>query len=220
LLGDVGGKTVLDFGCGSGDNVMPLLKRGATVIGIDISPELIEIAKARVAAAGMRADLRVGSAYETGLPTGSVDTVFCMSLVHHLDIPTVREEMRRVLAPGGQIVFKEPIRFSRTYSRVRSWLPTFGDVSEHEHPLTRDEFASLTEGFSVQGVRYFRLPFVSLALLLKIKPRLSWQASNWCLRTISALEPLATVAVGRMVDSRPAFQTEYQDEPALVAACA
>jgi len=44
LLGDVQGKTVLDLECGSGENLIPLLKRGANVIGLDISPELIELA--------------------------------------------------------------------------------------------------------------------------------------------------------------------------------
>ena len=224
LLGDVCGKKVLDLGCGSGENVIPLLKRGARVIGLDISPELIEMARNRVAAAGMAADLRVGSAYETGLPDRSIDTVFCMSLAHHLDIPVAREEMRRVLAARGQIVFKEPIRFSHSYSRIRSWLPSFGDVSEYEHPLTRDEFASLTKGFLVQGLRYFRLPFVPLARLLKIKSCMPWRISNWCLRNFSALEVYATSAVGRMVemrpvDIRPGFQTEY-GKPVVTAACA
>jgi len=41
LLGDVRGKTVLDFGCGTGENLVPLVERGARVIGMDISPELV-----------------------------------------------------------------------------------------------------------------------------------------------------------------------------------
>src|SRR5271154_6088551 len=45
LLGDVRGKTVLDFGCGAGENVIPLIERGAHVIGMDISPDLIAIAQ-------------------------------------------------------------------------------------------------------------------------------------------------------------------------------
>ncbi|MGZ6404257.1 MAG: class I SAM-dependent methyltransferase [Bdellovibrionota bacterium] len=37
------GKTVLDFGSGSEENIIPLVERGARVIGIDISPDLIAI---------------------------------------------------------------------------------------------------------------------------------------------------------------------------------
>ena len=48
LLGDVAGKTVLDYGCGLGDNSVLLASRGAKVIGVDISPELIELAEKRL----------------------------------------------------------------------------------------------------------------------------------------------------------------------------
>src|SRR5258706_9195569 len=65
LLGDVRGKVVLDLGCGSGESTVPLAKRGARVIGMDISPDLIELAKRRVQIAGVDAELTVRSAYET-----------------------------------------------------------------------------------------------------------------------------------------------------------
>jgi ubiquinone/menaquinone biosynthesis C-methylase UbiE len=45
----------------------------------------------------VNADLRVGSAYETGLPDASVDVVFCMSLLHHLQIDRVKNEIVRIL---------------------------------------------------------------------------------------------------------------------------
>src|SRR5438477_1450999 len=49
LLGDVRGKTVLDLGCGSGENVAPLLARGARVIAVDLSQDLIGLARKRLA---------------------------------------------------------------------------------------------------------------------------------------------------------------------------
>jgi SAM-dependent methyltransferase len=52
LLGDIRGKTVLDLGCGSGDELIPLLHRGAKLIGIDISPDLVAIAERRLNEAG------------------------------------------------------------------------------------------------------------------------------------------------------------------------
>src|SRR5436190_21141031 len=48
LLGDVAGKTVLDFGCGSGENSLLLARRGAEVIGVDISPALVALAERRM----------------------------------------------------------------------------------------------------------------------------------------------------------------------------
>ncbi len=101
LLGNVQGKVVLDLGCGSGETLIPLIRRGASLIGIDLSPDLIAIARRRLSDERLSATTYVGSAYETNLSNNSVDVIFCMSLIHHLDIATVREEMRRILRPGG-----------------------------------------------------------------------------------------------------------------------
>jgi SAM-dependent methyltransferase len=162
LLGDVRGKTVLDFGCGTGENIVPLVERGARVIGIDISPELIALARQRLALAKLETTVQVGSAYETGLPDASVDVIFCIALIHHLNIERVREEMQRVLTKEGKIILSEPIRFSRFYARLRNLLPARDNVSEYEHPLTREEFATMNECFRAEGTRYFRLPFIPL----------------------------------------------------------
>ena len=68
LLGDVHNKLVVDLGCGSGEEVVPLQQRGARVIGIDISPHLIAIAHERLRKYGVDAELRIASAYETHGP--------------------------------------------------------------------------------------------------------------------------------------------------------
>lgn len=199
LLGDVRGKTILDLGCGSGENVVPLVQRGARVIGIDISPELIALAQERLRNASLEASLRTGDAYATGLPDESVDVIFCMALIHHLDIKLVREEMWRVLRQGGAVILREPIRFSKTYARIRQLLPAQDDISEYEHPLTREELATMTGPFKMQGARYFRLPFVPLmSRVFSSKGDLSWKASNWILRRWPGTELYATGIVVRL----------------------
>jgi SAM-dependent methyltransferase len=177
-----------------------LLQRGATVIGIDISPELINIAKRRVGDAGLSAIVRVGSAYETELPDASVDVVFCMSLIHHLEIPRVKREMLRVLRPGGFVVLKEPVRFSKTYNFLRSLLPVRDeDISDYERPLTKDEFQSFQEGFAVDGLRFFRLPIEPLfELFLPSAENSAFRLGNWLLKTIPATAHYATVAALRL----------------------
>jgi ubiquinone/menaquinone biosynthesis C-methylase UbiE len=123
---------------------------------------LINLARQRLAGAGVDADLRVASAYATGLPDASVDVIFCISLIHHLQIDQVRQEMLRILAKGGRAILKEPIRFSANYSRLRSLLPARDEISEYEHPLTQAEFANICAPFKSEKTRYFRLPFVPL----------------------------------------------------------
>lgn len=167
LLGDVHGKVVLDLGCGKGENLLPLLLRGAYVIGIDISPELIEIArerKRRFATNEFDFELHCGSAYETGLPNESVDVLFCSALIHHLEIPRVQHEMLRILKPGGYVILSEPIRFSKVYAWLRTkFFPAHPDISDYEHPLTREELDVMLFPFRIECLRYFRLPLVALA---------------------------------------------------------
>jgi 2-polyprenyl-3-methyl-5-hydroxy-6-metoxy-1,4-benzoquinol methylase len=199
LLGDVRGKTVLDLGCGSGETLIPLVHRGAAVIGVDISPDLIAIAKRRLQYANLAAEARACSAYETGLPDGSVDVIFCMSLVHHLNIPMVRNEMRRILKPNGYVVIKEPIRFSTGYGVLRSLLPAHEDISEYEHPLTQQEFAELQQGFVAEGKRFFRLPFVPLIWrTLHFGRRAAFLVSNWTLTHFPATSHYATTVAVRL----------------------
>jgi SAM-dependent methyltransferase len=200
LLGDVRGKTVLDLGCGTGENLLPLVKRGARVLGMDISPDLIALAERRLQDAGMQAELTVGSAYETGLPSASVDAIFCMSLIHHLDIALVCQEMRRILARDGFVVLKEPIRFSKTYAWLRDLLPSHGDVSDYEHPLTSAELAIVTERFRAAGTRYFRLPFVPLASQLLPIPahHIAWKTSDWLLQHSIHVQTYATVVAMKL----------------------
>ena len=55
LLGDVRRKTVLDLGCGAGENTLVLAYKEASVVGLDLSPDLIEVAKHRLRLIGQRA---------------------------------------------------------------------------------------------------------------------------------------------------------------------
>ena len=203
LLGDVTGKTVLDFGCGSGENLVPLARRGARTLGMDISPDLVALARKRLADAGLAASVDVRSAYESRLPDKSLDVIFCISLVHHLQIPLVREEMRRILVPNGSIILSEPIRFSNGYARLRSLLPAHEDVSDFEHPLTRAELEDLLEGFEAHGVRYFRLPMVPLVLrTMRSRNRAAWRLSNWTLQKWPFMERYATCVVMKLTNRR------------------
>ena len=200
LLGDVRGKTVLDYGCGAGENSLLLASLGALVTGIDISPELIEIAKARLELNGLQAQFVTGSGYDTGLPDGSMDIVFCMAVLHHLDLAQARREILRVLKPGGALIVQEPVRDSRVYAFLRSLIPyTEHDNSEDERPLTRAEIDAFGEGLQCEARRRFKLPFVPLVRIASpwlARPAI--RVDGWILRKVPVLERLATVEVRKL----------------------
>jgi SAM-dependent methyltransferase len=170
--------------------------RGANVIGLDISPDLVSLARERLSNAGLKADLRVASAYDTGLPNESVDVVFSMALLHHLDLPRAHTEIRRILRPGGRFILKEPIRFSRILTFLRRLFPDQEDVSDFEHPLTREELATITTDFTLIAERSFRLPTsVLLSRYTRIPKRPLWNSDRGLLRSFPKLTYLATVKV-------------------------
>jgi SAM-dependent methyltransferase len=104
LAGDVAGQRLLDVGCGPGHYAAEFLERGAEVVAVDGSAELIAHAKERV---GDRADLHV---HDLELPLdfaedASFDTVLSALVVHHIrDRAGLLAEIFRVLKPGGRFL--------------------------------------------------------------------------------------------------------------------
>ena len=199
LLENIQGKVVLDLGCGSGENIAPLLARGAKVIAVDLSQELVELAVRRIQLHRPSASPQflVASAYDVPLPGDSVDAVLCASLLHHLDIPRAMAEIRRVLKPRGIAVVKEPVRFSKFAASLRRMLPAQQDISDNEHPLTRAEVEQVKSGWQVSGERAFRLPFVPLFSREKAI-RSIWALDRWLLGRFTVLEHYSTSRVMKL----------------------
>ncbi len=104
------GLRVLDAGCGSGAFSGSLADMGFSVTGLDVSDEMIVLARATVKNAGFF----VGDILRTPFPENSFDIVFCGGVLHHFP-GRLREcalEFRRVLKPGGRVYFFEPYAFS------------------------------------------------------------------------------------------------------------
>jgi ubiquinone/menaquinone biosynthesis C-methylase UbiE len=94
---------VLDLGCGPGDLAAILVARlpGARVIGLDLSPGMVELARRHGGANG-RLRFEVGDAARLPFESGSIDLVVSTLSLHHWTEPAaVFSEMRRVLRPGG-----------------------------------------------------------------------------------------------------------------------
>jgi SAM-dependent methyltransferase len=201
LLGDARGKVALDLGCGAGENAVMLALRGARVKAVDISPELLQVAEHRLAANAVTSGvgLFVGSAYDLPLADESVDVVFGIAILHHLDLETVAREVRRVLRPGGRGIFQEPIRNSALVRRVRALIPyRHPDVSPFERPLTDHEIGRFASHFFRGRARAFFLPHVSVANRLRVSGRplhVCYRLDRWLLRTFPTLTRFATIKV-------------------------
>ena len=99
----LGGK-VLDVACGTGDMVVELLRLGCTVTGVDLSKEMLAIAK-RKAESGK---WKVADAEHLPFEDNTFDAVTCAFGVRNfVHLEQGLKEMLRVLKPGGRMVILE-----------------------------------------------------------------------------------------------------------------
>lgn len=214
LIGDIRGRTVLDYGCGDGGDASLLASRGARVYALDLSPDLLRRAAQRTSADGFDASVQVlcGSAHAIPLPDDSADLVVGHAVLHHLDLALASREVFRVVRPGGRAIFLEPIRDSRVLRLIRPLIPyRQPDISPYERPLLRSEIDAFSRPFRVGRRREFLLPFVKLAELLRLPQ--SWQARARALdgRLLAEhpwLRSYATVIVFELHKPAPAHGAE------------
>ena len=143
------GKRVLDAGCGAGYGSAELADVAESVTGIDIAPEAVEHARAHYALP----NLVFEQASCTLLPygDGAFDLVVAFEVIEHLaDWRAFLQEVRRVLAPAGQLIVSTPNRLYYTESRGVHGVNPF-----HVHEFDFDEFTGELKQF---------FPYVSMFL--------------------------------------------------------
>jgi SAM-dependent methyltransferase len=105
-LGPKPGERWLDLGCGAGHAAELAAGAGAQVVGIDISPRLIEVAKARAEAGGYDIAYAVGDAEKLAAADGAFDAVVSsVGMIFAPDHGAVAREVARVIRPGGRLAF-------------------------------------------------------------------------------------------------------------------
>jgi 2-polyprenyl-3-methyl-5-hydroxy-6-metoxy-1,4-benzoquinol methylase len=105
------GKRILDVGGGSGKFVVECAKRGAEVLGIDISRKMIEIAKDFCVKNKVEAELEIGDATEE-LPKG-FDVCVALGVFEYFENPKpILRNMFASINKGGTIIFSVPSLFT------------------------------------------------------------------------------------------------------------
>jgi ubiquinone/menaquinone biosynthesis C-methylase UbiE/DNA-binding transcriptional ArsR family regulator len=97
---------LVDLGAGTGRMLILLGGRARASLGLDLSRQMLNIARARVAEAGLAAcELRHGDILGSGLPDGFADLVLVHQVLHFLADPAAAvTEAARLVAPGGRLL--------------------------------------------------------------------------------------------------------------------
>ncbi len=156
---DLRGKRVLIPGCGFGEDCLRIAQRGADVHGLDLSPDIVDIARARVARfAPGSITVQAMPCEQIDYPDGYFDAVMLVNILHHVDIPRTMKEVVRVTKPGGELLGLEMYthsaaqriresKFSREILYPRVMRTIYGGVpyiTPDERKLNEDELDFIT----------------------------------------------------------------------------
>lgn len=159
-LGPVNGMRVLELGCGTGDLSLELLRRGARLSALDLSPASVEVLRERAGRFLPDAPLElvVAAAEDTGLEAGAFDRVVGKWILHHADVAGVGREVERVLRPGGRGAFFENqdrnrlLRFARRRLMGAPGVERVGTADER--PLSGADVEELRQRFAALRLEY------------------------------------------------------------------
>ena len=148
----------LDIGSGTGISTFELsrkIQNKGTIIGIDISPSMIEVAKRNASQQGFKdIEFRVGDAEQLDFTDSMFDLVICNMTLHYIpDKMRSLREMHRVLKPGGQVAlhfnggpcFQEIISVGSAVASRHPEYPMFQDAI-HEF---RDSFLGFDDAITL-----------------------------------------------------------------------
>ncbi len=136
---------LVDIGTGTGRMIELFGAQAESAIGVDRSPEMLRLARAKLTAAKSPADLRQGDMYTLPLASACADVVILHQVLHYAEAPNAAiAEAARLLAPGGRLLVvdfgpheKEELRSKHAHARlgfadeqIANWFAAAGLRSE------------------------------------------------------------------------------------------
>jgi len=98
--------SILDVGCGTGDSLRLLCRKGIPVIGLDFSLEMVKITKKRCS----KCDVVVGDVENLPFSAASVSLSYCIATLHHVPHPgKAIKELIRVTKENDYVYIEEPL---------------------------------------------------------------------------------------------------------------
>lgn len=121
-IGPLNGLRVLDAGSGNGGISIAFARRGAAVSGVDIEPELVDIARAEAAAANSAAMFTLYDGMMLPFPDSTFDAALSVSVIEHVNQPVrYLSELLRVLKPGGVLYLAFPNKLYPKETHTGLW---------------------------------------------------------------------------------------------------
>lgn len=136
----------IDVACGPGTFTRPLASRVRRAVGVDLTPAMVEKARAEAARAGIiNIDFVCGDIYALAFADGVAGVVTCGYAFHHmLELARALAEMSRVLRPGGRVAIADLIVTDGPAGAIQNEIERARDPS-HTNALSIEQFRTLMQ---------------------------------------------------------------------------
>jgi SAM-dependent methyltransferase len=147
------GSKVLEIGCGTGLFTEKFAGSGADITAVDLSPELLDIARKR----GLARVRFLEKNFEDCDVEGPFDAVIGSSVLHHLEVERAWKKIFSLLKPGGRMSFAEPNMLNPQIYCERHFRRFFPQTSPDETAFVRFQLRRDLEknGFSSVAIKPF-----------------------------------------------------------------
>ena len=198
------GERVLDLATGTGWTSRMVARRGATVVGVDIAGPLLDAARARAAAEGLRIDYQLGDAERLPFDDGAFDAVVSTCGIMFASQPdAAARELARVCRRGGRVALTTWLSDSNLYRMFEVMKPYMSPPATPTPPRSPFEWGRterirelLGDAFALRfekGVSYYREPSAQAA----------WETFS------KGYGPTRALASGLDADDREALREDF-----------
>lgn len=167
IKGRCQGKTLLDYGCGSGFHSIFPAKNGAFVIGVDISEEALNIARERAVRDGVEkfTSFRVGDCEKLEFKQDSFDFIFSSGTLSCLNLERAYSELVRVVKREGYVVIIDTLGYNPALNLSRKIKYRMGLRTKHtlEHVLKIEDIKKACAYFYEMELHFFDLVTLCIA---------------------------------------------------------
>ncbi|MEL7245145.1 MAG: class I SAM-dependent methyltransferase [Cyanobacteria bacterium J06573_2] len=114
-------KIILDIGCGTGEFSRLLAKRADKVIAIDLSPNMIEIAKEK-SKQYPNIDFQVADVLQWDFPSEEFDAIISIATVHHLAVEELLSNLKTALKLGGKLIILDLLEHENLGDKLSDFI--------------------------------------------------------------------------------------------------
>jgi SAM-dependent methyltransferase len=165
------GKRLLDYGCGEGIFSIHPAKRGAMVIGVDISSGALAVARKRADLEGVRSKISfcAGDCEALAFPDSTFDIVMSCGTLPSLSLRRAVPELARVLKPDGHAIIVDTLGHNPLLNIRRAFSVRKGRITkwEKEHILKLSDLELFRQYFGGMQSCFFDLASLGVALVAR-----------------------------------------------------